>query len=120
MLSSTPCWMDPFRVSLRRPTPKQAMIAKSDGNRITGRTMQEGLGIEEVASIGDRRRTQYFETRNPKFKTNSNDQKAENSKQVRSRILNFGFECFVCFGLRLWVSGFDFLENLTICSERRS
>src|SRR5688572_9891425 len=37
MRSSMPCWMHPFRVSLRRPTPKQAMIEASEGSRMTGR-----------------------------------------------------------------------------------
>jgi hypothetical protein len=36
-------------------------------------------GVKEQA-------TKKFETRNPKFETNANDQKAENSKQAR-----FGF-----------------------------
>src|SRR5882724_956606 len=51
-----------------------------------------------------------FETRNPKFETNSNDQKTKNSKPAHFgfRFLDFGFDCFVCFGSRGLFRASDF------------
>jgi hypothetical protein len=47
-------------------------------------------------------------TRNPKFETNPNDQKAQNSKQTRFgfRFLDFDLTAAVCFGFRASDFGF--------------
>jgi hypothetical protein len=52
------------------------------------------------------------ETRNPKFETNSNDQKAQNSNELvfGFRVLDSGFECFVCFEFRDSDFGFYFCK----------
>jgi len=51
-----------------------------------------------------------LKSRNPKFETNLNDQKAESRNELISelRVLDFGFE-FICFGFG--ASGFGFKKD---------